>query len=567
LVVLGATLVPLFVSPLYFRNLARLPGDRLAFYPLADVVASVSIASELTHTVPPQNPYLPGRPLSYHYGMHLTAALFACFGLPVADLAVRYLPASFMTLTVLACYCLARRWLGSGALAALVALLVVLGEDFSFVPGLLLGSTEPWAVYFFGIPATVSLYLLNPMLPALGFVLVVLICHKRYLDSGRAAWLVLAALASATLVSYKVFAAAQLLAALGVAAVLYAVVFRSRAALASAAAVGLATVPPLLASAAADSSVTISIEAWPYVPAALVRMGLADTRPAQLAMGFFSGEASLLGAAAYYALALPGYLVLTLGARVVGAAAWARSLFRASSADAPRFAMAVLVLAGPLLSLLLAFTAAGYPARQYVNNSVWFFVLSKQLMWFFAVEPLRRLSRPATLAAATGLVALGVPSTAQFLWLQSKDRVRPLERPLVEMLDFLEREARPGATCLAREEIAHAILVTTRCRALAIDVFSYAALPPQRQAELRNARDVFWRHWREGEVQADTLEALGVDYVVVDASRDGLPAAQPERRAPDGPKLEWRFRNHGFAVLRVGRQGPSAAGRGILWPQ
>jgi hypothetical protein len=285
------------------------------------------------------------------------------------------------------------------------------------------------------------------------------------------------------------------------------------------------------------------------VPAAFVRMGLANSVPGQLVVDFYAGDRTLAAALAFWGVGVTVYLVLTCGARVLGIVSWAKSLARPSAADPLRFLMAVIVLVGPPLSLLLAVSPTGYPARQYMNNAVWFFVASKYLMWFFALEPLRRLARPAALAGAAGLMVLGVPSTVQFLSLQAADPLPVLDRPTVEMLTFLDREARPGDICLAREEIAQAILVTTRCRSLALEVFPYTSLSPEEQEELTRARDQFWREWQIGLFRAATARALAADLVVVRRRQDGALSARPEPGT--GLTLEQRFLNEAFAVFRV----------------
>ena len=556
LATLGSTLVPLFVSPLYFQNLSRRPDGQWAIYPLADVIARVAIAAELTHTIPPQNPYLPGRPLPYHsYGMDLVTAMFGCFGLAIPDLTVRYVPVLFLTLAVLGGFCLGRRCLQSESLAALLAFLVVLGEDLSFVPGLALGSREPWAVHFLGVPSTVSLYLLNPMLPALALLLVALLCIERFLDSERRSWLVVAALVSAALVTFKIFVAAQLLGALCAAGIVHALLFRRATVLMAGAAIGLATVPLLLALSLGTSRVNVAIDPWPYVPAAVLRMGLSDSRLGQLIMDFYRGDHGFLGALAFCGLGLPVYLALTFGARIFGIAKWADSLARPSAANPLWLVMALIVFAGPPLSMLLAISPAGYPARLYVNNAGWFFVLSKYLMWFFAVEPIRRLRRFAAFAGGAGLIVLGVPSTVQFLSLQGADRPQVLDRPTVEMLSFLDREVRPGELCLAREEVAQAILVTTRCRSLTLAVFPYTSLSPGELEALTRYSEQFWQNWQMGIFRQATLGTSAVDLVVVQRLRDGALPAWPDHTT--GLTLDRLFLNEAFVVFRVrggGRQ-------------
>src|SRR5262249_48063275 len=70
LAVLLATSLIAF-QPLLFQNLARRTDGGIGFHAVSDAVLHLSIANELRHTVPPQNPFLPGRPLSYHYGVDL----------------------------------------------------------------------------------------------------------------------------------------------------------------------------------------------------------------------------------------------------------------------------------------------------------------------------------------------------------------------------------------------------------------------------------------------------------------------------------------------------------------
>src|SRR5262249_23850478 len=142
------------------------------------------------------------------------------------DLTVRFLPALLLAMTVLAVFCLARAWLGSGRAAVLVAFLVLFGEDFSFIPGLLGVPAGVWSSDYFGVPTTYSLYWFNPMLPALGLLCGGLFCLHRYLRDGGRAWLGLTAFLLAVVVEYKVFVAAQVLAGLALTALVYLARFR-----------------------------------------------------------------------------------------------------------------------------------------------------------------------------------------------------------------------------------------------------------------------------------------------------------------------------------------------------
>ena len=332
LVVLAATSLLALTPP--FRNLAKVPGG-ITFQSVPDPVLHLSIANELRHTIPPQNPFLPGRRLSYHYGVDLLGATFASVGLHTADLTLRYLPLLFVSCAVVAAFCLGRRWLGSESGATLFACLVVLGEDLSFVPGLLTHSHYYWSIRFLQVPTSFSLYTLNPMAPALGFLMAALFCLCRYLETERRAWLVPAAIVSATLVQYKVFVAVFVIAGLGFTALVYLVRFRLRAPAYAVAALALAVSPLLLAAASVNAGrIQVGLTPWPYVPEAFKQMGLGETAIAQAVNGLYFGHPTLGGALLFAAVGLPVYLLLTYGARAAGVGAWARSLWR-PEADPP----------------------------------------------------------------------------------------------------------------------------------------------------------------------------------------------------------------------------------------
>src|SRR5262249_40386654 len=150
--------LPLTVDPIYYRNLARLPGGEMSYNALPDVPFHLSIVHALTLSIPPEVPFLPGHTLHYHYGMDLLSALLAQgAGVDSLDLASRFVPTFLFGLLVLSAFCFARCWLASQPAAWLATLLVIFGEDLSWLPGLLRGSgDQPWCVYFYGMPNVVG---------------------------------------------------------------------------------------------------------------------------------------------------------------------------------------------------------------------------------------------------------------------------------------------------------------------------------------------------------------------------------------------------------------------------
>src|SRR5215475_14086183 len=148
----------LALLPLYYTNLTLRADGSMRVDPTPDAFLHIAFANELTHTVPPQTPAFAGYRLTYHYGMDLVVAMFAnAIGLNTRDLTLRFVPTLFLVLSMLSVFCFSRNWLGSGYFGALVVFLVFFGEDFAFIPGLLLGAKGDWSVKYFRVPTVFSL--------------------------------------------------------------------------------------------------------------------------------------------------------------------------------------------------------------------------------------------------------------------------------------------------------------------------------------------------------------------------------------------------------------------------
>jgi hypothetical protein len=566
LAVIFCTWIPFAFSPFHFRDLAPAADGGLSFFAEVDPTFHIAVANELQHQIPPRAPFMPEQALNYHYGGDLLAAMLAVPGVGTAEVTLRYLPLLLMTFSVLACFCLARAWLSSDAGAALAAFLVILGEDGSFVPALLWHQPGLWSASVSQMPTTLSLYMLNPMLPAVGFLMCTLFCLERYFATERRGWLGAAVLAGATLVEYKVFAAAHLLGGLGVTALVYAVRFQRFRPLFACLTLTLASVPLLLAASTTNAGlVVVTLAPWPYVTTALDATALARTPLLELIAAGSSGRAGVLGALAYFGLGLPLYLLIAVGARVVGLRSVVGSLLRPDPARAGAFLIALLVLMGPIATLLFTITIGGYvhggSGEPNYNNAVWFFVQSKYLMWLFAVTGLWNWAqgrRSKQLVGALLLVSLSVPASIQtFGWLAAAPFTHVPPSTLA-LLRFMEREAAPGSLCLARD-VSPLLLSLTRCRTLEFDLYASSFA---RREIVRNARRLsrrFWKEWAglegapESEVPdalRETLSALRADYVVVE--RDLTPSSAALGTGAQ-ILLQRRFENERFVVYRVQR--------------
>jgi hypothetical protein len=520
LAAIALTLSPFVVLPSYYRNLAPTGDGDLTFSRLADAILHLAIANELTHTVPPEVPYAAGVRLSYHHGMDLLGALLSRFaGLDVGDLTVRFLPTLWMVATGLAIVCFARAWLGSAYAAIVLMLLVVLGEDFSFLPGLLLRPQAIWTATFFRVPTVPALYWLNPMLPGLGILFAGLLCVQRYCEELRRAWLVLAAFLLAVLASYKFFAAAHVGASLGLAALVLLLRHRDTRLLKVTALTGIAVLPIVLYTAALNQTGTrlsIRLEPYPYVGDFLRQLGLLTAAP---------GTGTLIVLAA-----LPLYVVAALGLRTVGVPGVAVALARPSPRAPLRHCLAIFVVLGVVATLLLRVTPPS--ASSEYNNAVWFFVQAKYVVWLFAVERLldawRRHDRwiKAGLVAAT--IVLTAPSTVQYVrheYYSGLDRLSP---GLVAIAQSLAGRCSHGEVTFARQAIGEVVVARTRCRTPMLALFESSYVPPGERERRTADTAAFWSAIDSGLVRREILETYRATYLVLGtADRERAAGALP----------------------------------------
>jgi hypothetical protein len=555
--VIALGIIVLAFLPFYYTNFTPRADGTMRACPVPDVVLHIAIANELTHTIPPQAPHFSGHPLSYHYGMDVAAAMFAnATRLNTRDLTLRFFPTLFLALSMLSVFCFSRSWLGSGYFGALVVFLVFFGEDFSFIPGLLLGENVDWSLRYFSVPpAVLPLFYTNPILPGLGVLFAGLFCLQRYLQERSGAWLFLTALVFVALIEVKIFTAAQIMCSLGAAAVLYFVVYRNSDLLkvaASTAAVATPLVWPVLLKNKTEANVVMKFEPGLYISQAMEALGIKDW---------------LSGWFAFTTVALPIYLVGSLGLRVIGLPAIVKAVFRPNSKSALRFILGLFVVIGLLIALVFSITAAGWTFR-YNPVSGTFLVQSKYVAWLFAVEVLQSLYRWAVgrgvyssvSAAAIMAIAIGlsVPVTLQhFTFWRNPDHLFGNGKPFGKQLqsydaetlavtDFLTKDAKPGDVALSGNDLLTPILVLTNCR-VPFHYFAYAAVARSDYIRRESAVKQFWKDWRLGNVQPDLLREAGVRYIVVRKTSEGLPATIPVI-------FSNVFENSEFAVFKVDPQ-------------
>ena len=555
--VLALGIIALAFFPIYYTNFAWQPDGTMRVYPVPDVLFHVAIANELTHTVPPQAPLFAGHSLSYHYGMDLVVAMFQrTTGLNTRDLTVRFVSTLFLALTMFSVFCFSRNWLRSGYFAAMVVFLVFFGEDFSFVPGLLLGQNVDWSLRYFSVPpAVLPLFYTNPILPGVGLLFAALLCLQRYLQERSGAWLFLTALLLVALVEVKIFTAAQIMSSLGVAALLYLVVYRNSELFKLAACTAALTIPlvwPVVLKNKSEANVVLKLEPGVYISQAMEAIGIKDR---------------LSGWLAFAVVALPIYFIGSLGLRVIGVPAMFNGIFRPDSKSALRFILALFVVIGLVIALMFSITPAGWAFR-YNPVSGTFLVQSKYVAWLFAVEVLQTLYRWAigrgvysSVAAATitaVAVGLSVPATVQhFIFWRNPDhffgngkpfgkQLQSYDRETVAVTDFLMKDAKPGDVVLCQDELLPPILALTNCR-VPLGYFGYSSVARSDYTRRESEVKQFWKDWQLGKFQQELVRETGIRYIVVRKTAEGFPATIPDI-------ISNVFENSEFAVFKVRQQ-------------
>jgi hypothetical protein len=354
-----------------------------------DELFHVGMVRALEVSYPPQLLTEAGVRALYHVGYDLQVAAWSrWFGIDPFDGFHRVAPLFYLPLLVVSAFLLARRF--GDRRAALLSAVLVFGSGLGFLfyaaPG-----ANWWSLVFMDA-SLVSLFLVNPLLPALSLFFVAAACLHDYLDKGQRGSLAAAALSFSFLVILKVFLAAQMLLALAFAIV----VSRGtgsprlrRAAAVLALAAAPVAVGMMFQAASTNTAVGIrpleivrySMETlgWRGIADSLARVGAGDPSPGGLAV----------------AIAATGiWLVGFLGIRIVSLPGVVRdALSRGTSLRQP---LAIFVLLSFPMSLLLRIApaeATGLSRTEALNDAFWFATEGGVLLWFWTAETLVRSKR------------------------------------------------------------------------------------------------------------------------------------------------------------------------------
>ena len=521
-----ASWLPLYFISFLFRNLTTTGAGALTYFGLSDIVLHASIAAELSHSIPPQVPSMAGLPLSYHVGMDLVAAVLNRYaGLAIPDVVARFSPVLFISVDVLAVFCLARRLIGSADAAVVAALLSVLGEDLSFIPGILNRQESLWNVWYFQAPTVFSLYTANPMVVAHGLLFAALLCFYRLGFGAHRGWTGAVALCSAALFETKIFTFVQLVLSVSCVSALH-LFFRRLVFVKEIVAILIVAFPLMwlqfIANEQGGEYVWIWSSGWQnYIEPAFRRMNW----PQMLS---------------YPVLATTIYLILTYGFRVVGLFPFIGSWFP-SSCRPFRLLLVFFVVIGTILSLSTKIVPS--ENHDYYNEAIWFIVASKYVASLFAVASLtwvwRRanwVSRPI-IVVGIGLTAFA--STAQFV--STKVRAKGnFPASVMQTIAYLNQETTPGEVVISAFD--QPILLLTKLRLPFYDLWSDQFAKRSIVASRREDIDNFWASWKLGSVQHDILEKYKVAWIV---------AREAQSLLTEDLLLEQVYANSEFVIYKV----------------
>lgn len=428
-----------------YANRIREEPDRTVLfgeYDSYDITYYAAIAAELSHTVPPESPFIAGRSLNHAFYPHLVVALIHRFGnLPILDLYFQYVWPAFLLLAALACFVFVQSIATTGV-ALLSAVLFITGGSLSYVvawlrpPDTHLWDGVMWSVNF-ASPGASSLLFNNwsPTLCVLFAGLYALAAAEREVSRG---WLVAASACFAVTAQFKPFAYGLMLFGLvGAAALASDGTVRQRL-LKTAGLTLLLSTPYVYRMFALwnDAPATIRPALLSLPQIMLAKLDLGDV--------FYGWAASLgaRGAATVVAgalLALPLFLIGGLGFRLFALPGVWRSL-KGRADEASIFG----VLGWTIVSaavIPLVITVVPY------FETLQFYQLALFLLPIFVARAAVK-SRPQwqNLAVAAAIIASAVPSTSHYLTMKWTDYERPFaqlrapELPVVELLRLQDPE-------------------------------------------------------------------------------------------------------------------------------
>ena len=410
-------------------------------YDSFDATYYAAISAELSHRIPPEAPFFSGHPLNFsHYPQLLLALVHRFADVPLLPMYFGYAWPALLIVAALSMFVLTRELASVGA-ATVAAALFMIGSDFSYLiawftrPPTRLWDHVIWSTNFLS-PSAETLYF-NPYTAALAVAFAALYGLGAMERRHAFGWTLLVAGLLATLLQFKPFAYAVILAALGAVAVLPGVPWTTRRRYATVGAMSLVLAVPYLYRIftmyeESQARLAIGFFALPRTMLSKIALGPTLTR--------WTADAGLEGTAQQWVVVGAATLVFFImgqGYRLIAVPEVLRALTRG-----PRpieRLCAWMVVAG----VAIPFVIVTIPYHQTLH----FYQMALFVLPLFVARALWRLSPgPRTLAVAvTFLVA--APTTGHYLWRKWTDDRRPFavattaHQEIAARLRFLDHES------------------------------------------------------------------------------------------------------------------------------
>ncbi len=472
-----------------------------------DALFHLGIVRSLETSYPPRLLSVSGEPIGYHPGYHLELALWSrFFGIAPEDGLVRLGVVFNLVLYVLSAYLLARRFVELESTRVLSAILVLasgFGFAFFFRP-----SVDWWSLTFMDW-ALVSIFLANPLLAALPLFFVGLALLHDYQETGARGRLAAAVFSLSFLFLVKMFLGAQVLAALGLAALS---MRGERRSLTSFAVLFFASFPWVLHTfiAATGSNTAVSVRPLELVRYSMEKLSFPRAVDSLADVGNFGwpqeGWLVVLGATLLWT---GGFL----GLRLLGLAGVFRDL--SSRTFLPSFIAWFAVIGFPL-SLLLRIAPAeaqGLSRLEALNDAGWFAAASGIVLWF---PTARALSGRTTGVAALAVLSLALPSTVQHFFHAASLGYDRIGRARVEAAAEAKRLSTPESLWVGPpDRVRPSLLVYFSGRAVVYDPYvgyDYMFVGRDQIDIRRHAVAQFWSSSDPAYI-GWFLETFGVDFV------------------------------------------------------
>jgi hypothetical protein len=399
-----------------------------------DTLYHIGMARSLLSSYPPELISFSGVTVVYHAGYHLQVAAWArFFGIDVLDGIYRLGAVWSLGLLILSAFVLGRRFTRSDAGAVATAVLIFgAGLGFMFFSS---PHADWWSLVFMDV-TMVSVFLPNPLLPALPLLFVGLACLDDYLADGDRGALVGSAMGLIPLLFIKVFLGAQVLAAVTLAAM----VVRSnrlRYAAVALCLISLFLLVPMFLSGGGNTAVGLR-------PLEIVRYSMEKLGWEEAALAL----TDILHNLGWAVAATLTWFIGFMGLRLIGLRALLRDVSCPSASVRSPMAYAILIgFFAALVFRIAPAEATGLSRLEAINDVVWFAAQSGILLWFWTAEIVVSFARKSAgrrIVAVAAVALLALPCTVQHFVHKTSWGVDVVPARVVEATGKVAEHSFPG---------------------------------------------------------------------------------------------------------------------------